>query len=189
MLRRNLVKVKELRLRATPATAVGRAVGVDVGLVPDFPVRHIQLEAVRPALVVVADDVLTDARPLVKIRRRDRAMLFNLMLNRLPEAEEGFCTRIQRHQNAFIGASEVVGSGIVFVGLKPRENSGDVVRIRAAVDAVNRRIVVAGIRHTRRLVILKITAPLVSRVALVPRTAVGGVENLERAFCFARIKA
>ena len=108
VLRGCFVKVEILRLCTAPAAFVCAVVAVKVRLVPYFPVGHVVIESVCPALGIVADNMLTDNRPFFGIGRRNRTVLFYLMLNSLSETEKGFCACFKADENCLIGAFKIV---------------------------------------------------------------------------------
>ena len=103
VVRRDAVEFEELFARPLPHGRVLR-------FVPDFPVSDVPAEAVRPALVVVADDMLADARPLREVLGRVDAVGLDLLevLNgdsqTVEDLRAGFDDRLQ----VGVGEGEVV---------------------------------------------------------------------------------
>ena len=73
---RHTVQFKEFAHGAAPALFIDiiRIVRRTVRLVPDFPIFDVIVEAVRPTLGIVTDDVFADLRPLLIVLRRKRAV-------------------------------------------------------------------------------------------------------------------
>jgi hypothetical protein len=80
------------------------------------------MQAVSPTLVVVADDMFANFCPLLEIGRRNCAVLFDLVLDGLTETEKRLRAGIQTAEDRLVGASEIVGRGIVYVGVEIAEN-------------------------------------------------------------------
>jgi hypothetical protein len=98
------------------------------GLIPDFPIVNVEVEAVRPTLVVMADDMLTNSRPLSVILGRVDAICLDmgLILNRDSQSEIRLHTVFYEALNQFIGKCKIVGRRIVFIGIKVSENIGNI---------------------------------------------------------------
>ena len=104
---------------------VVRVAGVVLRFVPDFPIGDLHLEPVRPALGVVADHVLADARPLREILGRvdvhRRVATRHEVLDRHAEAEERLgAVRVERLQER-VRVGETVALRVVLVGVEVRE--------------------------------------------------------------------
>ena len=84
---------------------------VEVGLVPYLPIFYAPVTAVRPALVHVHDDVLTDDRPLVRVGGRQDAVMLRPMLDLAAEAVKGLGSRKLYVVEIHIGQREVIGFG------------------------------------------------------------------------------
>ena len=103
-----------------------------IGLVPYLPILNIIFESVSPALCIVADYMLADTRPFYKILWRIGSVLI-AVLNRCTEAVKNLCSRFERISDIFIGWSENVIFGIIFIGIKILKNSMHVYGMLAAV--------------------------------------------------------
>ena len=137
----NVVKLAVLRNGARPHLIVARR--AVVRLIPDFPVLNIQMEAIRPAFIKVANDMFANDSPLMKVLGRNCSMFFDLMLNRLAQPEERFGSGIQADQNGFIGARKIIRSRITGISVKIGENARDIVAERTSVSTYNPRVMVA----------------------------------------------
>ena len=182
MLCGDLVKRKVLLRRSAPRPLVGAVrSGVKIRLVPDLPVTDAVPETVCPALVVMADDMLADLRPLPVILGRVDMVLFDLVLDLLPQPVKGLGPRLQRHRNIFVGAGKIVGRRILHVSVKIRKHGADIHAVLPAVVIAERRIVVAGKRNVCGTVSGKIIPVLVVCVALVNRSVVDRIHRFEGA--------
>ena len=146
----NLEEIVEF-LRGTGPTARIHlplvVVPFQVGLVPDLPVLDVVLEAVGPAFIVMADDVLADLRPLlVVLGRIDSILLQGLVLDTLAQAVEHLHACILDALDIPISQRKVVGLGLVRVLGKVREDDGNVDHM-LSVCAGSGGVVVAGIAH------------------------------------------
>ena len=117
---------------------------VQIRFIPDFPILYAHMVPVSPAFVVVADDMLADAGPLLIVLGRIDAVLFCLMLNALPKSEEGFGASFQHILEHYVAVSEIVRPGIVDVGIEIRENLVNVYAV-AAVFGSQGRVVRPGV--------------------------------------------
>ena len=143
-----------------------------VGLVPDLPVDDPAVESVRPALVLVPDDVLADPRPLVKVLRGDCSVMFDLVFDRGTEAVEDFGPGFLNRVEIGVGQGEVVGRRIILVGVKVRKDLVDV----DGAPPFQRRVVQTGVGDPRRGV--RLVAP---HFVVARRTVVDAVHVLDLA--------
>ena len=196
VLRGRFVEFEELLLGAAPGARVRAPApvrGVEVRFVPDFPVfdaklvrpfdvarRRRGVRAPAPALVVVADDVLADARPLGVVLRRHRAVFLRAVLDGLPEAEEDLRSGAAYVVEVVVREDEVVAGGVVFVGVEVGEDGGNVAGMRAAGDAVH-GIMRARKRDAGGAVFLEIAAQLVAARLLDGGAVVHGMHGLHGA--------
>ena len=162
--RRHGVQLAELRELAAPLLVLDGILPV-VRLVPDLPVGDLPFEAVRPALGVVADHVLADARPLRVVRRWIDVvrLLLAVVLDRDAEAEPRLHVVREKRLQQPVRVVEVVARGVVLVRVEVPEDVRDVDHVRT-VDA---DIVQTRIRHARLLQMteqLKATNPQYRRL-------------------------
>ena len=197
-----LVEAEEVGDGAAPAARVlreARVGRVEVRLVPDFPIDDVELvgpcdvhcrvflvESPAPALVVVADHVLADPRPLCEVLRGKDAVLLGAVLDGLSEAEEHLRAGAADVVEVVVGEYEVVVLRVVLVGIEVGEDGVDVAGVRAAGDAVD-RVVRAGEGDARGLVVLEVAAHLVAAGLLHGGAVVDGVHRLDRAELLAEV--
>ena len=62
-------------------------------------------------------------------------MLFDLLFDSLSQAEKGLRSRVQSTQDRLVRTGEIIGRGIVYVRVKIRKDTGDVMAERPAVNA------------------------------------------------------
>ena len=191
VLRRDLEELEELLLRAAPHPGQTRLppVHVDVRLVPDLPVLDVPLETVRPAPVVVTDDVLADPRPLGEVLGRPHVVALRGVLDALAEAEERLGAGRAHVAQVGVGHGEVVALRVVLVRVEVREHRRDVGHVVAAVHDVLGRVVRARERDARGAVLGEVAVPRVGAAAhgavvhgvhRLHRTAVGGEVHRHR---------
>ena len=150
--RRHGVQFAELRKRAAPLLVLDGVLPV-VGLVPDFPVGDLPSEAVCPALGVVADHVLADARPLrVVLRRIDAVRLYlAVVLDGHAQAEPRLHAVGDQGGQHLVRVQEVVVRRVVFVRVEIGEDVRDVHHVVTAVRNAAPDVVQARIRNARLL--------------------------------------
>ena len=119
------IELKELCLCSAPAPLVCGIVGIKIGFVPDFPIFNIKIKTVSPAFSIVSYNVLANFSPFLKIFRGESRVLLYMMLNRLAKAEIRLRSCVESGENRFVCTSEIVGCGIVYVGIEVAENVGD----------------------------------------------------------------
>ena len=126
--RRHVVEFAELPPR--PAPHLVAVVDEVVRLVPDFPVGDFVVEAVRPALGVVADDMLADARPLREVLRREDAVggadASRVVLNGDAESEVWLHAIRDKRVEVKVREREVIAGGVVLVCLEVAKKVRDV---------------------------------------------------------------
>ena len=135
---RNVVKLVEL-LGSTSPHLVFLKSRVAVGLIPNFPVFDSVVEAVCPALVVVADYVLTNARPLCRVLWGIDVigLYMRLILNSNTEAENRlYVVRIHLLYK-LVCKREIIGRRVFNVGIKISENIGNINKTIASERSVN----------------------------------------------------
>ena len=186
MRRCDLVKFIKFCRSAAPAAFIRGIIRIQVRLVPDFPVLNIMMVTIRPALIVVGNDVFADHRPLFEVRRRKCVILFRPMFNGGAETVIRFRAGIQRVLNQNIRQQKIVVRRIFRICIEIAENVGNIHAVRSAVGGAVGRIMVPGEGDTRRLVCIKISSALI-----VPRTdrpVIHGVHRLDHAHNFTRIQ-
>ena len=146
----NFEEVVELLGRAGPATRINLplvVVPLEVGLVPDFPVLDIEVEAVGPTFIVVTDDMLAYLRPLFVVLGRIDIVLFQrLVLDALAKTVENLHARILNALYISVGKGKVIRLRLVWILREIRENDGDIHHV-LSVGAVAGGIVIAGIAY------------------------------------------
>ena len=106
-------------------------------------------------------------------------MFFNLVFYGLPKSEKSLRACVEANQDSLVCTRKIIGSRIVYVCIKIRENAGYIMAVRSAVNRQNRRVVISRIRNSRRLIVLEITSVLICRMTFVPRSAVRCIQNFE----------
>ena len=134
----NLVHRIKLFLRAVPHLVFGIVASV-IRLVPDLPILNTVFVAVCPALVIVPDNMLADARPLrIVLRRKDAIGLdIVVILDGFAEAEDRGAICFHQGRNENIREGEIIGCGIGFVRMKITEHVMDIHEAIATVNAAN----------------------------------------------------
>ena len=114
---RHTVKFVELLLCSSPHRGI-------FGLIPYLPILNIMIESVCPALIVVADYMLADPCPLVKILWRiDVIRLYiPVVLDSNTKTVKYLRARLDDISDVSVGESEIIVFGIVLVGVKISEN-------------------------------------------------------------------
>ena len=125
-LRHLLVEREVFLLGALPHPAA-------LGLVPDLPVFDAVLEAVGPAVVVVADDVHADPGELVHVGRR-MVVVGGGRLDALAEPVDDLRAAVDEAFDVGIGLGERVVPRVVGIEVEERKDRGD-------IDDVGRRVV------------------------------------------------
>ncbi|OPZ85089.1 MAG: hypothetical protein BWY76_01563 [bacterium ADurb.Bin429] len=97
-----------------------------VRLVPDFPVADIVVETIRPALVVVADDVDANLCPFGEILRREGMVLARGMLDAGAQPVDDGRARIENGLQVVIGGTEVVAGRVSRVGVEVGKDLRDI---------------------------------------------------------------
>ena len=99
-----------------------------IGFVPYLPVFNAVLESVSPTLVVVADNVLADPRPLVKILGRIDSVCLHteIVLNSHAETEKWLYVVLYKRCYQPIGKGEIVGLGQSLVRIEIPKNVGNI---------------------------------------------------------------
>ena len=107
-----------------------------LGLVPDLPVFDAMLEAVGPALVVVADDVDADAREFVHVGRRP-VVVGGVWLDALAEPVDDLRAAGDEALQVGVGLGKRVVPRVVGIEVEEWEDRGDVDDVgRGAVAVV-----------------------------------------------------
>ena len=123
--------------------------GLVLRLVPYLPVGNLVAKAVRPALRVVSDHMLGDARPLRIVFRRQtvdwRIALFDKVLYRYTETEKRLDSILDKYLDKRVGVDEAVAPWIVFVCIEVGEEVGDIDIESAAEPSPD--VVETGIRY------------------------------------------
>ena len=142
MARRHAQKFAELFGGSRPLS-VHRAVGITaVGLVPDLKVFDIIMMTVRPALVIVADDVLADPCPFRKILRRLVVKTEISLLHAGAETVDDIRSAFLDLLDIIVGKRKIVACGIVLVRIEIAENARDItagVKMRAHIVEARKR--------------------------------------------------
>ncbi len=120
-----------------------------VRFVPDFPVFDIPVIPVRPAFIIVADNVLTNSGPFFRIFGRMNMIFFGRMLNSDPQPVKNRNTGIIQRFQIEVGQREIVGFLAVRICLKIRKNIGYIHIMPASVRVAG--IVQTGKRRLKRL--------------------------------------
>jgi hypothetical protein len=81
MLVRDVEKLEKFLCRSAPTALVRGIVLVEIGLVPYFPILDIHMEAVCPALGIMANDMLADDCPFFEIGRGEGVIFLLPMLD------------------------------------------------------------------------------------------------------------
>ena len=173
----DLVKIEELRLSATPGALVRAIVGIEIGLVPDLPILDLHLHSVAPSLSIVADDMLADDRPLMKILRGQSVVFLLPMLDLRAETEERLAAAVCDDLHILVGQHEIVGCGIVRICIEIRKDIVYVNRVLSAIGCAESRIVRARIRNSRLAPRLDVGYSLVNS-KLIDRSVVDRVHRL-----------
>ena len=84
----NTEKLDKLLFRALPAGVAAVRISA-LRLIPDLPIRNAEMETVCPALVIVANNMLTNSCPFQIVLWR-KCTLFMSMLNSCTQTIEGF---------------------------------------------------------------------------------------------------
>ena len=121
------IEADELLERPLPHL-VELLLGMEVGLVPDFPVRDLHARPVGPALHVMRHHVLADARPLRVVLRREDAVgpPGGAVLDRHAEAEVRPHAGLVELDHQVVREREVVALRVVFVRVEVAEDVRDV---------------------------------------------------------------
>ena len=95
------------------------------------------MEAVRPAVVVVSNDIRADAGPFSEIGGWINAVGLDseLILDGDAEAVDDVATGFVERGEIGVGEGEIVGCGIVFISIEVAEDVGDIDEAEAAVCA------------------------------------------------------
>lgn len=171
MFRRDFKEVEKLLGSARPAFIV------EIRFVPDFPVNNASVMTVCPALVHVADNMLTDDRPFLEILRRHDSVMLRPMLDLVAETVKHPGARARDIVKIHIRQREIVGLGGVRICIKVREYVYYVNRVLPAVVVADRGIVSSGIGYVSFLKIGQIGQILI-RIFGVHRAVVDGVHRL-----------
>ena len=166
----HIEEFKELRPRTAPAPLVSRIVGIQIGLVPDFPISQLQPITVSPPLGIVANDMLADLCPLLIIRRNQCSVFLDLMLDARAQTVKGLGSCRLGGQNIVIGAGKVIGCRIVDIGFKAPKDGVNIDRVLIAVSRVEGCIVISRKGNARRAVFSHIAASS-------PRIGIGRLGN------------
>ena len=167
------IKFIELCRSTAPAELVVGVIVIKIRLVPNFPVFDVPMIAVCPSFVVVADDMLTDDRPLVKVLWRQSSVFLAVMLNAVAEAVENPGSCFQDGLQIFVGNGKIVRVFIIRVRVEIRKNTNDVNAVLTAVFLAVGSIVVARKRNTGTAVIVAVVD------AAFRRTVVDGMHALD----------
>ena len=124
------VEVKELLLRAAPCARIRvPSLGIQVRLVPYFPVSDVPFMPIGPSLVVVSDDVLANLCPFLEISGRKYAIFLHVMLNLLPQSEEDLRAHVANAFQVPVRNGKVIGAGIIRLLREVGKDGSDVHRM------------------------------------------------------------
>ena len=124
MLCRRDIKIVELLLGAGPGAWIGLPAViriVEVRFVPDFPICDAHLVAIRPAFVIMTNDVLADLRPLLIVLRRINAIFPGLVLDTLAESVKRLRPGLLHVQKHHVGIGEIIGLRRIYIRPEIRE--------------------------------------------------------------------
>ena len=121
-----------------------------VRLVPNLPILDIPVEAIRPSLIVMANDMFTNHCPLVEILWGIHAVFLDPMLNGLAKPVEGLRPRSTDILQIFVRQGEIITFGILGIRLEIREDASDVHGVPSAVGMAVRRVMQAGVGNLQR---------------------------------------
>ena len=132
------VQLEILLFRTLPHMIIGQ-VGVIFRLVPDLPAKDIQMQAIGPAFIVMADDMLADHRPLFEILGRidmadgDIQVIFNGDTQPVNDLHAHLVESCQQP----IGVGKVIAGRVIGICVEIGEHIGDIHKPCAAVHTTH----------------------------------------------------
>ena len=173
--RRGFIQFEKLFRRALPGGAAVFARRI-VRLVPDLPVFDVHGKTVRPAFVVMTDDMFADHRPFLKIGRHARAVFFRCVLNLGTQTVEDAAAGGLNPLQITIGLGKVIGRRVGGVARKIRKDRLDIDGVFAAVAGKERRVVIPHAGEFRRPPRVHVVGP----APRLDRTVVDRVHRFDR---------
>ena len=178
MLKRDSEEDVELLSRSAPASFILCVVGIDIGLVPDLPIFHIVMIAVRPAFSIVTDDMLTYYRPLFEVLRGQSAVFLRFVLDVMSKTVEMVRSCVLGHLYIFVGAGKIVICGIVGIRIEVRKHGTHVDRVLKTVSGIEGCVVISRVGYSELLVKLEIRRSVIL-CAFAGRTVVYTMQGLD----------